>query len=251
MVVLFFLMVVVQPVGAHIDIVWTNQPTASFTADERAVINAAIERWEPLIHDFGPGTQTPVIALIIEKQYADAPFVAASRTLSVALTTHHPLKAKILINSRLDFFVDKTPHDPLEFVKDSRSDYAFIAPKGVCAHEIGHVLGFGSGYNAWGQKRCVVGDSTIISYGIPVQTVLLVGGKDTSHLSDLAHGPDLMTNRIPPGVRYLPSRLDLDILSGIYGYSIHLEPLVPHAESPKSIPAPLWASRDGFTLILA
>ena len=38
--------------------------------------------------------------------------------------------------------------------------------------------------------------------------------------------------------------------SGIYGYSIHLEPLLPNAESSKSICIPLWAIRDSKTLIL-
>ena len=37
---------------------------------------------------------------------------------------------------------------------------------------------------------------------------------------------------------------------GIYGYSIHLEHLLPNAESSKSICIPLWAIRDSKTLIL-
>ncbi len=137
-----------------------------------------------------------------------------------------PNGGKILIDHNangLGWFIDTTPLDHSEF-SQTLTDTALLATADSEAHgkydllttilhELGHLAGFISGYNEFDRHiQTINGKKTFVADNF---TATL--SPDGSHLDSEAHPHDLMNTTLRPGVRKLPSLLNLQILSTLRG----------------------------------
>ncbi|MGB3639369.1 MAG: DNA/RNA non-specific endonuclease, partial [Rivularia sp. (in: cyanobacteria)] len=147
--------------------------------------------------------------------------------LAEAVVTHYtdqgiPNGGKILIDHNangLGWFIDPTPFDHSEF-SQTLTDTALLAAADSEAygkydllttilHEIGHLAGFIYGYNEFDRHiQNINGKKTFVADNF---TATL--SPDGSHLDSTAHPYDLMNTTLRPGVRKLPSLLNLQILN--------------------------------------
>ncbi|NJO63026.1 MAG: PKD domain-containing protein [Richelia sp. RM2_1_2] len=146
--------------------------------------------------------------------------------LAEAQVTHYtdqgiPNGGKILIDHNANdvgWFIDPTPFDHSEFTQ-TLADTALLATADSVAygkydllttilHEMGHLAGFISGYSEF--DRHIQNNKTFI--GDDFSATLTPDG---SHLDPEAHPYDLMNNSLKPGIRKLPSLLDLQILNTV------------------------------------
>jgi hypothetical protein len=122
----------------------------------------------------------------------------------------------------LGWFIDTTPDDNSEF-DQTLSPTAYRATTGAAAgkydllttilHELGHLKGIISGNTAFDTHvQNINGIPTFIDGGL---TATLT--PDGSHLDSTLYPYDLMNTSLKPGVRKLPSTLDLAIASAIFG----------------------------------
>ncbi|MEM6526258.1 MAG: DNA/RNA non-specific endonuclease, partial [Bacteroidota bacterium] len=133
-----------------------------------------------------------------------------------------PNGGKILIDHNangLGWFIDTTPFDHSEF-SHTLTDTALLAAADSEAygkydlltailHEMGHLAGFISGYTEFDRHiQTINGKKTFV--GDNFTATLAPGG---SHLDSKAHPHDLMNTTLRPGVRKLPSLLNLQILN--------------------------------------
>jgi PKD repeat protein len=120
----------------------------------------------------------------------------------------------------LGWFIDTTPDDNSEFDQNLTTT-AFRATTGAAAgkydllttvlHELGHLQGIISGNTAFDTHvQNINGIPTFINGGITAQLT-----PDGSHLDSTLYPYDLMNTSLKPGVRKLPSGLDLSILKAI------------------------------------
>ena len=119
----------------------------------------------------------------------------------------------------LGWFIDTTPFDHSEF-SHTLADTALLATADSEAygkydllttilHEMGHLAGFISGYNEFDRHiQTVNSKKTFVADNF---TATLT--PDGSHLDSEAHPYDLMNTTLRPGVRKLPSLLNLQILN--------------------------------------
>jgi Bacterial Ig domain len=121
----------------------------------------------------------------------------------------------------LGWFIDTTPDDSIEF-DQTLSTTAYRATTGAAAskydlfttilHELGHLNGIIRGNNAFDTHvQNINGIPTFIDGGL---TATLT--PDGSHLDSTLYPYDLMNTSLKPGVRKLPSALDLAILNTIW-----------------------------------
>jgi hypothetical protein len=121
----------------------------------------------------------------------------------------------------LGWFIDTTPDDNTEF-DQTLTTTAYRATTGAAAgkydllttilHELGHLQGIISGNTAFDTSvRNINGIPTFIDGGI---TATLT--PDGSHLDSTLYPYDLMNTSLKPGVRKLPSALDLAILNSLW-----------------------------------
>jgi DNA/RNA endonuclease G (NUC1) len=121
----------------------------------------------------------------------------------------------------LGWFIDTTPDDNTEFDQNLTTT-AFRATTGAAAgkydllttilHELGHLQGIISGNIAFDTHvQNINGIPTFIDGGI---TATLT--PDGSHLDSTLYPYDLMNTSLKPGVRKLPSTLDLSILNTLW-----------------------------------
>ncbi len=149
--------------------------------------------------------------------------------LAEAQVTHYtdqgiPNGGKILIDHNangLGWFIDTTPFDHSEF-SHTLTDTALLATADSEAHgkydllttilhELGHLAGFISGYNEFDRHiQNINGKKTFVADNF---TATL--SPDGSHLDSEAHPYDLMNTTLRPGVRKLPSLLNLQILNAL------------------------------------
>ena len=119
----------------------------------------------------------------------------------------------------LGWFIDPTPLDHSEF-SQTLADTALLATADSEAHgkydllttilhELGHLAGFISGYNEFDRHiQTINGKKTFVADNF---TATL--SPDGSHLDPTVHPYDLMNTSLKPGVRKLPSLLNLQILN--------------------------------------
>lgn len=150
----------------------------------------------------------------------------------------HPLSGTLTLDvdgNGLGWYIDPTPEDNTEYATALTST-AFKATPGSPAyghydllttilHELGHLQGIISGNSAYDTH---IQNQTFTSNGITAPLT-----PDRSHLDSQAYPYDLMNTTLTPGVRKLPSDLDLQILKAIQSTPS------PKTQGDKLLKAPL------------
>jgi hypothetical protein len=148
----------------------------------------------------------------------------ASGTITGYDTNGRPNSGTLTLDTdgnSLGWFIDSTPDDNTEF-DQTLTTTAFRATTGAASgkydllttilHELGHLQGIISGNTAFDTHvQNINGIPTFINGGI---TATLT--PDGSHLDSTLYPYDLMNTSLKPGVRKLPSSLDLAILNTIW-----------------------------------
>jgi hypothetical protein len=148
----------------------------------------------------------------------------ASGTITGYDTNGRPNSGTLTLDTdgnSLGWFIDTTPDDNSEFDQNLFST-AYRATTGAAAgkydllttvlHELGHLQGIISGNTAFDTSvQTIKGIPTFIDGGI---TATLT--PDGSHLDPNLYPYDLMNTSLKPGVRKLPSTLDLAILNTLW-----------------------------------
>jgi hypothetical protein len=144
------------------------------------------------------------------------------------------------------WFIDPTPLDNSEFAQ-TLTDTAFRATTGdafgkydlltTILHETGHLLGiingnpgFDSNVQTLNSKKVFVGKDFTANLS-----------PDGSHLDAAVHPYDLMNNTLAPGVRKLPSLLNLQIINAIRGINTAI-PQRPTNPSPQPFFLPVTST---------
>lgn len=255
------------PVDA-IMITWTDKASSGFDTAEKAVVDAAIARWEALITDFGPLTAG---RLTFSVSITEAPTAGIGVAFGfMADPAGIPLSGSITIDDGTfaaafgGFFVDPSPGANSEYVSGTYIHYGTAASGGsadgkkdlltVVLHELGHTLGFEDSFTPWSLR---ISPPTTLLYDIipPSMSATL---SDVDHLAHvlpdqpfdlMASAGDLPTSGI--GDRRLPSALDLDILEGIYLYTVDRGSLEAISGPGVMIPEPsMWIAFAPSLLML-
>jgi hypothetical protein len=119
------------------------------------------------------------------------------------------------------WFIDTTPGENSEFDKQL-TDTAYQASTGTAAgkydllttilHETGHTLGFINGYSEFDKN--VKNGKFILTGPQGITEIQLT--PDGSHLDSTLYPHDLLNTSLKPGIRKLPSQLDLAIINQLY-----------------------------------
>src|SRR3989441_1159094 len=123
------------------------------------------------------------------------------------------------------WFVGDDVHDKADF-SQTLDETAFLATEGSAAfgkydlftvllHELGHVFGF-SAENPRFSSRVQTLDGAKIFVGDGVTVHLTTDG---DHVDDPNHPNDLMSELLAPGVRRLPSQLDVQVLHALWEHT--------------------------------
>ena len=185
--------------------------------------NTATKIWSDLLQ---PDTQ-----LDIDFQITDLPTgQLAEATITSFDDNETPNTGTILIDhdaNGVGWFIDSTPLDNSEFSgsrgaeeQGSRGETYLLAPTESEAsgkydllttvlHELAHLYGFVDGYQGF-DANIEMEDGTTKFIGDDFEAVL-----DGEHLDREVHPYDLMNTHLSPGVRKLPSELNVQILQAI------------------------------------
>ena len=187
--------------------------------------NSATNIWSDLLQ---PETQ-----LDINFQITDLPTgQLAEATITGFDSSGKPNSGIILIDhdaNGVGWFIDETPLDNSEFINQNLASYFLADPESAAngkydllttvLHELAHLYGFIDGYAGFEQlktENTLVGDNFTATL-------------DGEHLDRQAHPRDLLNTHLAPGIRKLPSELDVQILKTILATE----------ESPQPLPNPL------------
>lgn len=169
-----------------------------------------IEELKLTVEDFWSDYLNSDTSLNINLEVQDLPSgQLAEATITELNSAGKPSQGTILLDRDADsvgWFVDRTPLDNSEFDEGNVKGY-FTAPKNSAAagkydllttifHETAHLYGFMEGYSRF---DLLASEEEEISIN---------GG----HLDAEAHPYDLLNPQLDPGVRKLPSELDIEIL---------------------------------------
>jgi large repetitive protein len=135
-----------------------------------------------------------------------------------------PNAGTILIDSDANgvgWFVDETPLESSEFGIQNSENYLLAAAESEATgkydllttvlHELSHLYGFIDGYQGFDVLKSEVRSQKSKVFISNELTVTL----DGEHLDKLAHPYDLLNTHLAPGMRKLPSELDVEILQAI------------------------------------
>ncbi|WP_299490262.1 PKD domain-containing protein, partial [Acaryochloris sp. IP29b_bin.137] len=182
--------------------------------------NTTIPTWLQFLQDSTPFNLNIEITDLPTGQLAEATLTQFTNGLPSAGT----LTIDDDANGR-GWFIDTTPWENSEFAIQN-SEYSAIATPDSAAygrydllttilHELGHLQGIISGNHNFDQFVQPIGNTSyFIAPGITAQLT-----PDGSHLDSSAHPDDLMNPTLRPGVRKLPSALNLAILDAIWNSS--------------------------------
>jgi DNA/RNA endonuclease G (NUC1) len=152
----------------------------------------------------------------------------------------------------LGWFIDTTPWENSEFSTQT-SDYTSTATPGSLAygrydllttilHELGHLQGIISGNPAFDQY--VQRNGNTLRFIAPGINALLT--PDGSHLDSSAHPNSLMNTTLRPGMRKLPTALDLAILNAIWGSQLTIQNSASDLSSPLTAGALIGINNGSF-----
>ena len=133
-----------------------------------------------------------------------------------------PNAGKILIDhdaNGVGWFIDFTPLDNSEFIAQDTDSYLLANAESeadgkydlltTVLHELAHLYGFIDGYEGF-DTNIEIENGTTKFIGDDFEAVL-----DGEHLDKTAHPGDLLNTHLAPGMRKLPSELDVEILQAI------------------------------------
>jgi large repetitive protein len=116
------------------------------------------------------------------------------------------------------WFIDTTPQDNSEFIGEAEKTYFTAAPNSEAAgkydlltailHEMGHALGIINGYSEF--NKHIQGNQFVID-----STHAYRLSADRSHLDNSLYPGDLLNTSLKPGIRKLPSEIDLQIIKAL------------------------------------
>jgi hypothetical protein len=199
-------------------------PTYTNVGDpERAVVEAAISRWEDALPGalvFNVSVQTAALGgtLAFSSGFVEANGVPSGATITFDDGT-----------GGIPWFVDETPFDDLEY-HDGQNPFHGEAGGSspaagafdlltVMQHELAHALGFSIFYPAFAAHLVDDPDGNRTYAGATV-TARLTGLGGGSHTLQEEHLFDLMNPELMPGHRLNPSPLDLAVLHDAFGYDV-------------------------------
>jgi large repetitive protein len=179
--------------------------------------NSATKIWSDLLQ-----LQT---SLDVDFQITDLPKgQLAEATITGFDDSGKPNAGTILIDSDANgvgWFVDSTPLDNSEFGVISSENYLLAAAESEASgkydllttvlHELSHLYGFIDGYQGF-SDNIETKNGTTKFIGDDFTATL-----DGEHLDKQAHPYDLLNTHLAPGMRKLPSQLDVEILETIRG----------------------------------
>ena len=175
--------------------------------------NSATNIWSDLLQS--------EIQLNINFQITDLPKgQLAEASITGFDSSGKPNAGTILIDhdaNGVGWFIDETPLDNSEFTAQNSASYFLAATESeangkydlltTVLHELAHLYGFIDGYAGFEQlktENTLVGDNFTATL-------------DGEHLDKQAHPRDLLNTHLAPGIRKLPSELDVEILKAIVG----------------------------------
>ena len=179
------------------------------------VNNTATNIWSDLLQ---PSTQ-----LDIDFQITDLPSgQLAEATITGFYDSGVPNAGTIEIDhdaNGVGWFIDSTPLDNSEFIAQDTDSYLLAAAESeangkydlltTVLHELAHLYGFIDGYAGF-DANVETENGTTKFIGDDFEAIL-----DGEHLDKEAHPHDLMNTHLAPGVRKLPSELNVEILQAI------------------------------------
>ncbi len=161
--------------------------------------------------------------LDIDFQITDLPTgQLAEATITGFDDTGNPNAGTIYIDSDANgvgWFIDETPLDNSEFTTQNEDSYLLAAAESeangkydlltTVLHELAHLYGFIDGYQGFDDSLSTKKGTTKF-IGDDFTATL-----DGEHLDKQAHPDDLLNTHLAPGMRKLPSQLDVEILQAI------------------------------------
>ena len=202
---------------------------------ERAVVEAAISRWEDLL----PGSLVFNVAI-------EASFLGGTLAFSSEFVEENgvPIGASITFDdgtSGTPWFIDETPFDDVEFRSGHNPFHGEAGGFGPAAeafdlltvmqHELGHALGFSMFYPSFAARVVDAPDGNRTYTGSTV-TARLTGAGGGTHTLPEDHPFDLMNPELMLGHRLNPSPLNLALLHDAFGYD------VSSAQPVQAVPEP-------------
>jgi hypothetical protein len=185
----------------------SNLPNHINTSELTNVESTAVTIWNNLVNPAAPINLTFEITNLPTGQLAEA-------TINGYDKLGRPNTATISIDddaNGIGWYIDQTPGDNSEFSSQlTNTAYQAVTGEAVgkydlltaILHEMGHTLGIINGYSQF--------DKYIKGNNSPTLT------PDGSHLDSTLYPYDLMNTSLKPGIRKLPSALDLAILNAIW-----------------------------------
>ncbi len=195
--------------------------------------NSATNIWSDLLQS---ETQ-----LDIDFQITDLPKgQLASATITGFDDAGKPNAGTILIDhdaNGIGWFIDETPLDNSEFTAQNTDSYLLAATESeadgkydlltTVLHELAHLYGFIEGYSGFddfvsGEREKVKGEGKESDTFTPDPLTFNQGETlsfDGEHLDKSVHPYDLLNTHLAPGMRKLPSELDVQILQAILAES--------------------------------
>lgn len=234
-------LVLLLPSAAGASLIINTTLLAGIQPDEAIAIGAAVSTWESLITDLDgdPSTDESLDVAFVKRALPGLGQAFGYPEDDAGLPTGGSISFDD--GSHYSFFVDPTPLANEEFAIVTglpetygvfRDPARFLQPDlySVMLHELAHILGFSEDKSLW---DAATDDASATLY-FGTSSIALRGnanGNELSHLSPTAAPYDLMLSGATfagpsgpatgaQGARRLVTALDLEILEGVYGYSV-------------------------------